>query len=280
MALRKSFTGQDVLNVIFQDEESDFEQESSEESGSDYEAESSEGNRSEDESSTGNGYENSNDHEMSSNVPEEEENASTNNQGIDLNWQNYDDFDPFESRCLPDYNRCQGILVDTANFKPLDFFSLFYPDEVFELICNETNHKPTLEDYLNTFWLTFTNFKKVMPRNRYELIQTFIHFNDSSNQIERGQEGYDPLFKVQKLIDICCRLYEKIYSPKKCLSIDESIKFKGRIFFRQYPPAKPTKWGIKDFVSSESESGYCLKSQIYTGKSSFQRNPGQPLGDQ
>lgn len=31
---------------------------------------------------------------------------------------------------------------------------------------------------------------------------------------------------------------------------------------------------------SEAESGYCLKSLIYTGKSSFQRNPGQPLGDQ
>lgn len=66
--------------------------------------------------------------------------------------------------------------------------------------------KPTLEDYWCTFWLTYTNFKKVMPRNRYELIQTFIHFNDSADQVERGQEGYNPLFKAQKLIDICCPL--------------------------------------------------------------------------
>lgn len=99
--------------------------------------------------------------------------------------------------------------------------------------------------------------------------------------MESGQEGYNPLFKIQSLLDVCDPLYEQIYVPKKCLSIDESItKFKGRISFRQYLPAKPTKWGIKDFVLSESESGYCLKSKIYTGKSSFKRNPGQALGDQ
>ena len=33
--------------------------------------------------------------------------------------------------------------------------------------------KPSLEDYWSTFWLTHTDFKRVMPRNRFEILQTF-----------------------------------------------------------------------------------------------------------
>ena len=33
----------------------------------------------------------------------------------------------------------------------------------------------------------------------------------------------------------------------------------------QYIPKKPTKWGIKIFVNSESSSGYVLTNDIYTG---------------
>ena len=65
-----------------------------------------------------------------------------------------------------------------------------------------------------------------------------------------------------------------------CSSIDESmIKFKGCIFFRQYMPKKPTKWGIKAFVLCEAERGYCLKSEIYTGKDSFERSEDNLLSD-
>ena len=38
-----------------------------------------------------------------------------------------------------------------------------------------------------------------------------------------------------------------------------------RISFFQYLPLKPTKWGIKVWVLSESKSGYILILQIYTG---------------
>lgn len=136
-------------------------------------------------------------------------------------------------------------------------------------LCN----KPAISDYWNTYWLTTTNFGDVMPRNRFELLQTFLHFNDVANQVPRAQEGYNPLFKIQPLLDICNPIYEKVYQPNKSLAVDESmIKFKGRIFFRQYLPKKPTKWGIKAFVLSESDSGYCLKSHIYTGRESFARS--------
>ena len=123
-------------------------------------------------------------------------------------------------------------------------------------LCN----KPAISDYWNTYWLTTINFGDVMSRNRFQLLQTFLHLSNTANQVPRGQEGYNPLFKIQPLLDICNPLYLKRYKPKKCLPIDESIiKFKGRIFFRQYMPLKPTKWGIKAFLLCEAESGYCLK---------------------
>uniref|UniRef100_A0A8C4T4J0 PiggyBac transposable element-derived protein domain-containing protein n=1 Tax=Erpetoichthys calabaricus TaxID=27687 RepID=A0A8C4T4J0_ERPCA len=49
------------------------------------------------------------------------------------------------------------------------------------------------------------------------------------------------------------------------------VKYKGRLIFRQYMPDKPTKYGIKDFVLAEANTGFCLKVITYTGKHSFQR---------
>lgn len=44
------------------------------------------------------------------------------------------------------------------------------------------------------------------------------------------------------------------------------IKFKGRLSFRQYLPAKPVKWGVKMWSLCESTTGYLHRFQIYTGK--------------
>lgn len=100
-------------------------------------------------------------------------------------------------------------------------------------------------------------------------------------QVPRGQDGFNPLFKIQPLLDIVDPTYMQVYNPRRELSLDESmVKFKGRIFFRQYLPAKPTKWGIKEFILAEAKTGYALKSVVYTGKNSFQREAGVPLSEQ
>ena len=44
------------------------------------------------------------------------------------------------------------------------------------------------------------------------------------------------------------------------------IKFKGRLAFRQYMPAKPMKWGIKVWAMCESKTGYFQCFQVYTGR--------------
>jgi len=50
------------------------------------------------------------------------------------------------------------------------------------------------------------------------------------------------------------------------MSIDEAmVKFKGRVFFRQYMPKKPTKWGIKVWMLAESKTGYMSNLDVYLG---------------
>lgn len=323
MATKRNYNAEDVLEAVYQDDGSEFEEELSDEEHSDPEDMSDDAMS---ESGGQSAAEGDNDTDtahvpISSSGRRRARNPRLPRTVFMLNWEDYDDFDPFECDWLPNYQRPHGILVDTSDFKPVDYFSLFFPDEALTLMAEETNRyamqyldstcdfpqssrlhkwydtsveemkaylalqiamglcqKPSLEDYWSTFWITFTDFKRVMPRNRFEILQTFLHFNDITKQIPKGQEGYDPLFKIQTLLDICESSYETVYQPKKCLAIDESmVKFKGRIFFRQYLPAKPTRWGIKAFILSESDSGYCLRSKVYTGKHSFQREPGTLL---
>ena len=55
------------------------------------------------------------------------------------------------------------------------------------------------------------------------------------------------------------------------MTIDESmVKFKGRLQFRQYMPAKPTKWGLKIWTLAESSSSYIHHFQVYTGREGSQ----------
>ena len=61
--------------------------------------------------------------------------------------------------------------------------------------------------------------------------------------------------------------FQEAYTPYGNCTIDESmVKFKGRLSFRQYMPAKPIKWGIKVWVLCESDTGYAYNMQVYTGK--------------
>ena len=73
-------------------------------------------------------------------------------------------------------------------------------------------------------------------------------------------------------------LFKANFNPGRDLSIDEAmIGYKGRIFFKQYTPAKPTKWDIKVWEMCEADSGYCVSFDIYTGRHS-QENTTLSLG--
>jgi len=44
------------------------------------------------------------------------------------------------------------------------------------------------------------------------------------------------------------------------------IAFKGRLSFRQYMPAKPTKYGIKVWIAADAKNGFVVNHKVYLGK--------------
>ena len=51
------------------------------------------------------------------------------------------------------------------------------------------------------------------------------------------------------------------------MSIDEGIiAYKGRLSFKQYLPAKTTKYGVKFFAIWDSVTGYWMRVEIYSGR--------------
>ena len=124
---------------------------------------------------------------------------------------------------------------------------------------------------LPLYWSTKHPFisvglSEVMSRIRFEQIWRYFHLCNLDHQVPRGQPGHDKLFKVRELLDLVSAQFDSQYNTHGELAIDEAmIKFKGRLGFKQYLKNKPTKWGIKVFVLSDSISAYVKRFQIYTG---------------
>lgn len=109
--------------------------------------------------------------------------------------------------------------------------SYFFTDEIFEKIAQETNLKAHQANIATTFLVTAADIRKyvgiliymsvykypsiarywgehafvairdTMPRNRFEEIRQYLCFNDETNMKKKGEEGYDPLFKIRPLVD-------------------------------------------------------------------------------
>ena len=105
-----------------------------------------------------------------------------------------------------------------------------------------------------------------MSRDRFCLILKFLHLNDNSRCKRKGEPGYDSLFKLRPFLTKLTANFQKCYTLNREVSVDESmVGFKGRLSFIQYMPKKPTKWGLKAFVLSDSKSGYVYNWRLYTG---------------
>ena len=73
--------------------------------------------------------------------------------------------------------------------------------------------------------------------------------------------------KIRWFVDFLNKQFQSVYIPYGKYTVDESmIRFKGRLAFRQYLPAKPIKWGVKVWVLAESDTGYLSRFQVYTGR--------------
>ena len=217
-----------------------------------------------------------------------------------------------------DFNENPGINVNTRDLKSwLDFFSLFFTPEVWQLLVSQTNlyaeqkrgpressvwypvtvdemkawlslyldmglvTKPSISSYWSTeAVLSSPFFPSVMSRTRFLQILRYLHFADNTLTPAPDSEGYNKLYKIQPFLDLVVARFQEVYTPERQLAIDATlIKFKGKLHFRQFIPIKPGRFGIKAFTLAESSSGYVLNSKIYTGKerNEVQRDLGRKV---
>ena len=182
--------------------------------------------------------------------------------------------------------------------EPIDYFKMFWTDDITELIANETNLysvqktgrsiKTTfheMEQLLGMqmlmgvvkmpkymlYWMAGTRFAPIadlMTRKRYKDLRSKLHLVDNSTKDE-PQNKDDRLFKIRPVLEKVRNNCIKVVVPKPVQSIDEQIipskaKTSG---ISQYNPRKPKKWGYKVFVRA-GQSGLMYDFFLYTGKNS------------
>ena len=124
--------------------------------------------------------------------------------------------------------------------------------------------KPSMYMYWSTDDMVRTPFfSKIMSRNRFGEISRYLYFND---QMQLAPDNEDRLYKLRPVIDYLTEKFKSLYQPHEQISIDEgTLKFKGRLRFRVYNPAKPIKYGIKSYVIADSITAYCWNLRVYDG---------------
>ena len=186
-----------------------------------------------------------------------------------------------EDVVVKDFNKLTGPTTNLSAAKTAgDFFKLVFPEDLIELIVNETNRNAEqkqqqagsvdkdwtpvnnrdIEAYLairfiqginslpseRCYWsinpvLGVTKVKNIMSRNRYLKINTYLHFNSSSKALPRDNFNHDKLHHIQPFNDHVSETFAAQYRPNRENAIDEGLKFKGRLGFKQYMPMKPIK---------------------------------------
>ena len=187
---------------------------------------------------------------------------------------------------------------------PLDYFHLFWGSDFFQLLSDQTNlyaeqrqrvkpdrrwypttpeemrafiginvmmgidRKPEVHHYWSTDpFLGNAGIQAVLPRDRFESLTRYLHLSDSTLMPARGEPGYNPLYKIRPLVDLCQEKFRSQMVPSRDLSVDEGmVKYKGHIFFRQYMPKKPIRWGIKVWMLADSMTGYVCNFSVYMGR--------------
>ncbi|XP_032227553.1 piggyBac transposable element-derived protein 4-like [Nematostella vectensis] len=142
---------------------------------------------------------------------------------------------------------------------------------------NQLEEKGGTEYVLQTNRTTPTLLDTEIRRDktRFEEIAQFLHFSDPNNEPQRGDADYDRLFKVRPVLSDVLKSIQQTYEPSKDMSVNEGmIAFKGRLGFRQYMPAKPTKYGIKVWMAADPNNGYVCNYKVYLGQENRQRVHG------
>lgn len=120
-------------------------------------------------------------------------------------------------------------------------------------LCNFT----VLENYWSNKKIYENYIKRIMSRNRFQLLLKMWHF--SNNDLE----SEDRLQKITPLIDMVRKSFQDAYIPGEYVCIDETlVPFRGRLKFKQYISNKPHKFGIK-MLKLCTKGGYTYEFKVY-----------------
>jgi len=107
-------------------------------------------------------------------------------------------------------------------------------------------------------------FLSVMTRNRFQQISTYLHFN---NNAELQENTEDKLYIIRPVYSLVVECWRSMYNLGEAISIDEGMKWRGRLSFRVYQKDKPIKYGIKPYILADAKTKYCWNIDIYHGTS-------------
>ena len=131
-------------------------------------------------------------------------------------------------------------------------------------------HKPNLPMYWSTDSLYHTPiFSKIMARDRFYLLQKFLHFSNADPNYNPNDDERDHLHKVCLFMEMISEKCRKVYYPGKQLSVDKSrVLFKGCLHFKQYIKTKMARFGIK-FYELTSSDGITLDFIVFVAEECF-----------
>lgn len=188
---------------------------------------------------------------------------------------------------------------------PMDFFQLYFTDEVCAEIVKWTNmaalrfyksyedwkmvdkvelhafigllitagHMKSCNENYRNFWHPFYGskiFKATMGLTRFEQLLRFIRFDDKSTRSARRK--IDKLAPIRNVWEKVTANFKKYYTPSQTLTIDEQLMpCRCRCSFIQFMPKKPDKYGIKIFWICDCRTAYPLQGLVYTGKNGDKR---------
>lgn len=137
------------------------------------------------------------------------------------------------------------------------------------LILQGICQKPTNELYFTKRESIATPFfSKIISIERFSLLSKFLHFSNNEDLSSLENIPNRKLAKIYPVLNHLREKFKSLYTPKKCISIDESLLgWKGRLGYKQYIPSKRKRFGIKFYQLCESETGYIYNFICYTGAS-------------
>ena len=160
---------------------------------------------------------------------------------------------------IPDFTAATGLTFNLPHSpNPLDYFVEFLDDNLWDSIVVETNRYArqklstsperlanfvpvthaeikafmginvimgiaklpqvalywSLDDYFRNHGI-----KKVMSKNRFEEMNTYLHFNDSSVEPARGTPGFDRLYKIRPILNSVLGNCQTKFKPTKNLQL-------------------------------------------------------------